>query len=89
MRRGGPGRASRDEAGRHPAHHLLLRHPTGGRGVAVADGVRADAARRPGRRELGYRVAGARHVRRELEGNEIEMAFWFVRAQRRTLTCTG
>jgi len=25
-------------------------------------------------------------VRRELEGNEIEMAFWFVRAQRRTLT---
>ena len=25
-------------------------------------------------------------VCRELEGNEIEMAFWFVRAQRRTLT---
>ena len=36
------------------------------RGLAAPGGIRADAARRPRRRGLGHRIAGARPVRREI-----------------------
>ena len=54
-----------------------------GEGVATG-GVRRDAARRPRRRRLGHRVASARQgSAANRTAAQVEMAFWYLRAQRR------